>query len=158
MVVAYQGLALEDSSQIADQLQQEGIPYELRGGGSQIAIPVNRVAETRIKIAAGVERVAPPTSIGWPQLQSRSFEVLVRCTVAFNGDYRTAAGALALAAEKAICASKDAQQLGGIARMGAHLQSTTPEKSGEGDQALYVLEQSWIVGYATRANAPDVTV
>ncbi len=52
MVVAYQSLALEDSSQIADQLEKEGIPYEIRGGGGQIAVPAKRVAEVRIKIAA----------------------------------------------------------------------------------------------------------
>ncbi len=52
MVVAYQGLALEDSSQIADQLEKEGVPYEILGGGSQIAVPAKRVAEVRIKIAA----------------------------------------------------------------------------------------------------------
>ena len=52
MVVAYQSLALEDSSQIADQLEKEGVPYEIRGGGSRIAVPAKRVAEVRIKIAA----------------------------------------------------------------------------------------------------------
>lgn len=51
MVTAFTGLAPEDSAAIADQLTKDGIPYELGGGGSTVAVPANKVAETRIKLA-----------------------------------------------------------------------------------------------------------
>lgn len=51
MVTAYSGLAPEDSAAIADELESLGIPYELGGGGSSIAVPANKVAEVRIKLA-----------------------------------------------------------------------------------------------------------
>lgn len=51
MVTAYSGLAPEDSAAMADELESLGIPYELRGGGSAIAVPANKVAEVRIKLA-----------------------------------------------------------------------------------------------------------
>ncbi len=52
MVVAFTGLAPEDSASIADELTKDGIPYELGGGGSTISVPANKVAESRIKLAA----------------------------------------------------------------------------------------------------------
>jgi flagellar M-ring protein FliF len=51
LVVAFTGLASEDSAAIADQLTKDGVPYELGGGGSTISVPANKVAETRIKLA-----------------------------------------------------------------------------------------------------------
>ncbi len=51
LVVAYTGLASEDSAAIADQLTKDGVPYQIGGGGSTISVPANKVAETRIKLA-----------------------------------------------------------------------------------------------------------
>lgn len=51
LVVAFSGLAPEDSAAIADQLEKDGIAYELGGGGSTVAVPANKVAEVRIKLA-----------------------------------------------------------------------------------------------------------
>src|SRR5262249_39775658 len=52
MVTAFTGLAPEDSASIADELSKDGIPYQLGGGGSTIAGPANKVAESRIKLAS----------------------------------------------------------------------------------------------------------
>jgi len=52
MVVAYSGLAPEDSAAIADQLESDGVPYKLGGGGSTISVPANQAAEVRINLAA----------------------------------------------------------------------------------------------------------
>lgn len=51
LVVAFTGLAPEDSAAIADQLVKDGISYEIGGGGSTVSVPANKVAETRIKLA-----------------------------------------------------------------------------------------------------------
>jgi len=51
MVVAYSGLAPEDSAAIADQLESEGVAYEIGGGGSTVSVPANKVAEVRIRLA-----------------------------------------------------------------------------------------------------------
>ena len=51
MVVAYSGLAPEDSAQVADELERQGIPYEIGGGGSSVSVPANMVAEVRINLA-----------------------------------------------------------------------------------------------------------
>ncbi|MEO8540267.1 MAG: flagellar basal-body MS-ring/collar protein FliF, partial [bacterium] len=51
MVVAFTGLAPEDSAAIADQLSSDGIPYKIEGGGSSVSVPANKVAESRIKLA-----------------------------------------------------------------------------------------------------------
>ncbi len=51
MVTAYSGLAPEDSAAMADELEAMGVPYELRAGGSAIAVPANKVAEVRIRLA-----------------------------------------------------------------------------------------------------------
>lgn len=48
LVLAFTGLAPEDSAAIADQLTKDGIPYEAGGRGSTISLPASRVAETRI--------------------------------------------------------------------------------------------------------------
>jgi flagellar M-ring protein FliF len=49
--VAYSGLAPEDSAAIADQLEKDGVAYEIGGGGATVSVPANKVAETRIKLA-----------------------------------------------------------------------------------------------------------
>jgi flagellar M-ring protein FliF len=51
LVVAYSSLAPEDSAAIADQLEKDGIAYQVGGGGSQVSVPANKVAEVRIKLA-----------------------------------------------------------------------------------------------------------
>src|SRR5207249_3333430 len=51
LVVAMTNLAPEDSAAIADQLTSDGVPYEIGGGGSTVAVPANKVAEVRIKLA-----------------------------------------------------------------------------------------------------------
>ena len=51
MVVAYSGLAPEDSAQIADELERQGIQYEIGSGGSSVLVPANMVAEIRIDLA-----------------------------------------------------------------------------------------------------------
>lgn len=51
LVVAYSGLLPEDSAAIADQLEQEGIPYAIGAGGSTVSVPANKVAEVRIRLA-----------------------------------------------------------------------------------------------------------
>jgi flagellar M-ring protein FliF len=51
LVVAYSGLAPEDSAAIADHLENQGIPYEIGGGGATVSVPANQVAEVRIELA-----------------------------------------------------------------------------------------------------------
>ncbi|MBI5947945.1 MAG: flagellar M-ring protein FliF [Chloroflexi bacterium] len=51
LVVAFSGLAPEDSAAIADQLEKDGVAYEIGGGGSTVSVPANKVAEVRIKLA-----------------------------------------------------------------------------------------------------------
>ncbi len=51
MVVAFSGLPPEDSAAIADQLESDGVPYKLGGGGSTVSVPANEVAEVRIRLA-----------------------------------------------------------------------------------------------------------
>lgn len=52
MVVAYSGLEPEETAAIVDQLEQEGVPYEISAGGTAVAIPANQVSEVSIKLAA----------------------------------------------------------------------------------------------------------
>ena len=51
LVTAFTGLQPEDTAAIADQLSKDGVPYELGGGGTSVAIPANKVAEVRIRLA-----------------------------------------------------------------------------------------------------------
>lgn len=51
MVVAYTGLAPEETAQIADELEKGGIAYEIGGGGSTVSVQANKVAEARIALA-----------------------------------------------------------------------------------------------------------
>ncbi|OAI40687.1 hypothetical protein AYO38_05380 [bacterium SCGC AG-212-C10] len=52
MVVAYSGLAPEDTAAIVDELEKSGVPYELGGSGTTIAIPATKISEVSIKLAA----------------------------------------------------------------------------------------------------------
>ncbi|HMO96141.1 MAG TPA: flagellar basal-body MS-ring/collar protein FliF [Tepidiformaceae bacterium] len=52
MVVAFSGLAPQDTASIADELESSRIPYEIRSGGSAVAVPANKVAEVRIRLAS----------------------------------------------------------------------------------------------------------
>ena len=64
LVVAYSGLQPEDSAGIADQLEKDGVPYEIGGGGSSVSVPANKVAEVRIKLAqAGLPRGSASTGL-----------------------------------------------------------------------------------------------
>ncbi|MCK9520594.1 MAG: flagellar M-ring protein FliF [Dehalococcoidia bacterium] len=64
LVVAYSGLQPEDSAAIADQLEKDGISYEVGGGGSSISVPANQVAEVRIKLAqAGLPKGTASTGL-----------------------------------------------------------------------------------------------
>lgn len=51
LVVAYTGLQPEDSAAIVDQLESDGVPYELGRSGSTISVPASKVAEVRIRLA-----------------------------------------------------------------------------------------------------------
>lgn len=51
LVVAYSGMDPEDSAAIADQLEKEGVPYEIGSGGASVSVPANKVAEVRIRLA-----------------------------------------------------------------------------------------------------------
>ncbi len=51
MVVAFSGLAAEDTASMVDELESSGIKYEIGGGGSTLSVPANKVAEVRIKLA-----------------------------------------------------------------------------------------------------------
>jgi flagellar M-ring protein FliF len=64
MVVALSGLDPEDSAAIADQLEQDGVAYEIGGGGSTVSVPANKVAEVRIRLAqAGLPRGGAGTGL-----------------------------------------------------------------------------------------------
>lgn len=62
MVVALSGLAPEDTAAIADELEAEGVPYEIGGGGSTVSVPANKVAEVRIMLASA--GLATGSSVG----------------------------------------------------------------------------------------------
>jgi flagellar M-ring protein FliF len=64
LVVALSGLEPEDSAAVADQLEKDGISYEIGGGGSQVSVPANKVAEVRIKLAqAGLPKGSASTGL-----------------------------------------------------------------------------------------------
>ncbi len=64
LVVAFSGLEPEDSAAIADQLEKDGVKYEIGGGGSSVSVPANKVAETRIKLAqAGLPKGGSSTGL-----------------------------------------------------------------------------------------------
>lgn len=47
----YSGLEPEDASAVVDQLETEGIPYELTGGGGTVLVPRDKVYDTRIALS-----------------------------------------------------------------------------------------------------------
>lgn len=51
MVVAFSGLAPEDSAAIADELESRGIQYDIGAGGANVSVPANQVAEVRLALA-----------------------------------------------------------------------------------------------------------
>ena len=51
LVVAYSGMDPEDSAAIADQLEKDGVAYEIGSGGASVSVPANKVAEVRIRLA-----------------------------------------------------------------------------------------------------------
>ena len=46
----YSGLAGEDTSKIVDQLQADGVKYQLTGGGNTILVPQSQVYELRVQL------------------------------------------------------------------------------------------------------------
>jgi len=48
LVVAYTGLAPEDSAAVADELERQGIAFEIGGGGSTVSVAAGNVAEARM--------------------------------------------------------------------------------------------------------------
>ena len=51
MELLYGGMQGDDSSQIAGQLASSGTPYELRGNGTQIFVPSDKVDQLRLQLA-----------------------------------------------------------------------------------------------------------
>jgi flagellar M-ring protein FliF len=51
MTPLYTELTMQDSGQIVAELEKQGIPYELRAGGSQIAVPADKVLKLRMDMA-----------------------------------------------------------------------------------------------------------
>ncbi len=48
----FSGVSAEDASAIVDQLEGEGVPYELTDGGSTILVPAEQLYATRLSVAA----------------------------------------------------------------------------------------------------------
>lgn len=46
------GLEPKDAQAVVQQLQSEGVPFELRANGSEVAVPVEKLDELRMKLAA----------------------------------------------------------------------------------------------------------
>ena len=46
----YSGLAAQDTSKIVDQLQADGVKYQLTGGGNTILVPQSQVYELRVQL------------------------------------------------------------------------------------------------------------
>jgi flagellar M-ring protein FliF len=63
MTLLYSGLDPSDSGQIVQRMDAQGIPYELRGDGSQIYVPQDQVARLRLSLAA--EGIPSGGSIGY---------------------------------------------------------------------------------------------
>jgi flagellar M-ring protein FliF len=63
--VLYSDLGLEDAGAIVEQLKSEKVPYRIGANGSSIAIPVEAIYETRLKLA----------SQGLPQGNMVGFEI-----------------------------------------------------------------------------------
>ena len=63
MTLLYSGLDPSDSGQIVQRMDAQGIPYELRGDGSQIYAPQDQVA--RLRLALATEGIPSGGSIGY---------------------------------------------------------------------------------------------
>ena len=63
MTLLYSGLDPSDSGQIVQRLDAQGVPYELRGDGSQIYAAADQVAKLRLSLAA--EGIPAGGSIGY---------------------------------------------------------------------------------------------
>jgi len=63
MTLLYSGLDPSDSGQIVQRMDAQGIPYEIRGDGSQIYVPQDQVAKLRLSLAA--EGIPAGGSIGY---------------------------------------------------------------------------------------------
>jgi flagellar M-ring protein FliF len=63
MTLLYSGLDPADSGQIVQRMEAQGIPFELRGDGSQIYAPQDQVARLRLSLAS--EGIPAGGSIGY---------------------------------------------------------------------------------------------
>jgi flagellar M-ring protein FliF len=63
MTLLYSGLDPSDSGQIVQRMDAQGVPYEVRGDGSQIYVPQDQVARLRVSLAA--EGIPVGGSIGY---------------------------------------------------------------------------------------------
>jgi len=63
MTLLYSGLDPSDSGQIVQRMDAQGIPYEIRGDGSQIYVPQDQVAKLRLSLAT--EGIPAGGSIGY---------------------------------------------------------------------------------------------
>ncbi len=63
MTLLYSGLDPADSGQIVQRMETQGIPYELRGDGTQIYVPQDQVARLRLSLAS--EGIPAGGSIGY---------------------------------------------------------------------------------------------
>src|SRR5215813_2041868 len=51
MSLLFGELSSQDTAQIVGKLESEGVPYELRGGGTQIWVPQDRALKLRMSLA-----------------------------------------------------------------------------------------------------------
>ena len=63
MTLLYSGLDPSDSGQIVQRMDAQGVPYELRGDGTQIYVPADQVARLRLSLAG--EGIPAGGSIGY---------------------------------------------------------------------------------------------
>lgn len=63
MTLLYSDLDPSDSGQIVQRMDAQGVPYELRGDGSQIYVPADQVAKLRLSLAS--EGIPAGGSIGY---------------------------------------------------------------------------------------------
>jgi flagellar M-ring protein FliF len=63
MTLLYSGLDPSDSGQIVQRMDAQGVPYEIRGDGSQIYVPQDQVAKLRLSLAT--EGIPAGGSIGY---------------------------------------------------------------------------------------------
>ncbi|MCW8914810.1 MAG: flagellar basal-body MS-ring/collar protein FliF [Magnetovibrio sp.] len=63
MAELYGNLEQQDSAAIAGQLQAQGVPFELRGGGTQVMVPADQAA--RIRLSMAQQGLPSGGTIGW---------------------------------------------------------------------------------------------